>query len=55
MISLKTLNTLCNKLKAHPALLFDYTPDPEGKSEPKQRSKQGRISAKQSKSMRKQR
>jgi DNA-binding Xre family transcriptional regulator len=29
MVSLKTLNTLCNKLKAHPALLFDYKPDPE--------------------------
>ena len=29
MISLATLNTLCNKLKAHPALLFEYKPDPE--------------------------
>lgn len=29
MVSLKTLNTLCNKLKAHPALLFNYKPDPE--------------------------
>lgn len=29
MVSLKTLNTLCNKLKAHPALLFEYKPDPE--------------------------
>jgi DNA-binding Xre family transcriptional regulator len=29
MISLKTLNTLCNKLKVHPALLFEYKPDPE--------------------------
>ncbi len=28
-ISLKTLNTLCNKLKTHPAILFDYTPDTE--------------------------
>jgi DNA-binding Xre family transcriptional regulator len=28
-ISLKTLNTLCNKLKTHPAILFDYKPDPE--------------------------
>jgi DNA-binding Xre family transcriptional regulator len=28
-ISLKTLNTLCNKLKAHPALLFEYEPDVE--------------------------
>jgi DNA-binding Xre family transcriptional regulator len=29
MVSLETLNTLCNKLKAHPALLFDYVPDVE--------------------------
>jgi DNA-binding Xre family transcriptional regulator len=29
MVSLKTLNTLCNKLKVHPALLFEYKPDPE--------------------------
>lgn len=29
MISFKTLNTLCGKLKVHPAILFDYTPDPE--------------------------
>lgn len=29
-ISLKTLNTLCNKLKTHPAILFDYEPDQEG-------------------------
>jgi DNA-binding Xre family transcriptional regulator len=29
MVSLRTLNTLCNKLKAHPALLFEYKPDPE--------------------------
>lgn len=28
-VSFKTLNTLCNKLKAHPALLFEYKPDPE--------------------------
>lgn len=26
-VSLKTLNTLCNKLRTHPAILFDYTPD----------------------------
>lgn len=26
-VSLKTLNTLCNKLRAHPAVLFDYKPD----------------------------
>jgi DNA-binding Xre family transcriptional regulator len=29
MVSLKTLNTLCNKLKVPPALLFEYTPDRE--------------------------
>jgi len=29
MISFKTLNTLCNKLKVHPAILFDYEPDIE--------------------------
>jgi DNA-binding Xre family transcriptional regulator len=29
MVSLETLNTLCNKLKVHPALLFEYKPDPE--------------------------
>jgi DNA-binding Xre family transcriptional regulator len=29
MVSLKTLNTLCNKLKVTPALLFEYEPDPE--------------------------
>jgi DNA-binding Xre family transcriptional regulator len=32
MISLKTLNTICNKLKVHPALLFEYKPDPEERS-----------------------
>jgi len=43
MVSLRTLNTLCNKLKANPALLIDYTPDsdetPVAKpaSKPKQR------------------
>ena len=31
-VSLKTLNTLCNKLKTHPAILFDYKPDPEENS-----------------------
>jgi DNA-binding Xre family transcriptional regulator len=30
MISLKTLDTLCNILKVHPAILFDYKPDQEG-------------------------
>jgi DNA-binding Xre family transcriptional regulator len=29
MVSLKTLNTLCNKLRTHPAILFDYKPDVE--------------------------
>jgi DNA-binding Xre family transcriptional regulator len=29
MVSLRTLNTLCNKLKVHPAVLFEYEPDPE--------------------------
>lgn len=29
MVSLKTLNTLCNKLKVHPVILFDYVPDVE--------------------------
>lgn len=29
MISLKTLDILCNKLKVHPAILFDYMPDVE--------------------------
>lgn len=32
MVSFKTLNTLCNKLKVHPALLFDYKPDREENS-----------------------
>ena len=32
MVSLRTLNTLCNKLKVHPALLFEYKPDPEDKA-----------------------
>jgi DNA-binding Xre family transcriptional regulator len=31
-VSLKTLNTLCNKLKTHPAILFDYKPDREESS-----------------------
>lgn len=29
MVSLKTLDTLCNKLRTHPAILFDYKPDSE--------------------------
>lgn len=32
MISFKTLNIICNTLKAHPALLFDYTPDTKSRS-----------------------
>jgi DNA-binding Xre family transcriptional regulator len=39
MISLRTLNTLCNKLKVHPALLFEYKPDLE---EGTKRSAKGR-------------
>jgi DNA-binding Xre family transcriptional regulator len=31
-VSLKTLNTLCNKLRTHPAILFDYKSDPEEES-----------------------
>jgi DNA-binding Xre family transcriptional regulator len=31
-ISLKTLNTLCNKLQVHPVILFDYKPDSEERS-----------------------
>ncbi|MGH9765550.1 MAG: helix-turn-helix domain-containing protein [Blastocatellia bacterium] len=27
MVSIRTLNTLCNKLNVHPALLFEYSPD----------------------------
>lgn len=36
-VSLKTLNTLCNKLRTHPAILFDYTPDSEEGSSTKGR------------------
>ncbi|HKP85739.1 MAG TPA: helix-turn-helix transcriptional regulator [Blastocatellia bacterium] len=48
MISLKTLNTLCNKLKAHPALLFDYMPDTEERAMTirKHQHKRGQLSAK---------
>lgn len=42
MVSLKTLNTLCNKLKAHPALLLDYTPDPEERAVTKLKHMRGR-------------
>jgi DNA-binding Xre family transcriptional regulator len=46
MVSLRTLNTLCNKLKVHPALLFEYKPDPEEGTHPnsiKSRSKKRRL------------
>jgi len=36
-VSLKTLNTICNKLRTHPAILFDYTPDSEEGSSTKGR------------------
>jgi DNA-binding Xre family transcriptional regulator len=44
MVSLETLNTLCNKLKVHPALLFEYKPDPEdgARRSVKGRSKRGK-------------
>jgi len=29
MVSLKTLDTICNKLRVHPAILFDYKADAE--------------------------
>jgi DNA-binding Xre family transcriptional regulator len=32
MVSLETLNRLCNTLKVHPAILFDYMPDIEKRS-----------------------
>ncbi|HEX8129222.1 MAG TPA: helix-turn-helix transcriptional regulator [Pyrinomonadaceae bacterium] len=41
-ISLKTLNTLCNKLKVHPVILFDYTPDPEERNSITIKSRKGR-------------
>jgi DNA-binding Xre family transcriptional regulator len=42
MISFKTLNTICNKLKAHPALLFDYEPDVKERSSITIKSRRGR-------------
>jgi len=27
MVAFRTLNTLCNEINAHPALLIEYTPD----------------------------
>jgi DNA-binding Xre family transcriptional regulator len=55
MVSLKTLNTLCNNLKVHPALLFDYVPDPEGRmiTGTKEIDRQDRSSAKRRRSTRK--
>jgi DNA-binding Xre family transcriptional regulator len=41
-VSLKTLNTLCNKLKVHPAILFDYKPDPEEETRSSTKSSKGR-------------
>lgn len=42
MVSLKTLNTLCNKLKVHPAILFDYVPDVEKGTTRSIKSRKGR-------------
>jgi DNA-binding Xre family transcriptional regulator len=42
MVSLKTLNIICNKLKAHPAILFDYKPDPEEGFRSSTKSSKGR-------------
>jgi DNA-binding Xre family transcriptional regulator len=41
-VSFETLNTLCNKLKTHPAILFDYKPDPEEVSSIAIKSRKGR-------------
>ena len=41
-VSLKTLNTLCNKLKTHPAILFDYKADLEEGSSITIKSRKGR-------------
>jgi DNA-binding Xre family transcriptional regulator len=42
MISFKTLNTICNTLKAHPALLFNYEPDFEERNSIAIKSRKGR-------------
>lgn len=42
MVSLETLNTLCNKLKVHPALLFEYKPDPEEEASHSVKGRSGR-------------
>lgn len=39
MVALKTLDTLCNKLKVHPAILFDYQPNLEERIPIKSRKK----------------
>lgn len=41
-VALKTLNTLCNKLRTHPAILFDFTPDPEEGTASSIKSRKGR-------------
>jgi DNA-binding Xre family transcriptional regulator len=41
-VSFKTLNTLCNKLKVHPAILFDYIPDIEEGNSISIKSRKGR-------------
>ena len=33
MVSLETLDTLCDKLNAHPAMLLHYTPSPKRNAE----------------------
>jgi DNA-binding Xre family transcriptional regulator len=33
-ITFQSLNTLCNTLRTHPGLLFDYTPDVDAASSP---------------------
>ena len=40
-VSFKTLNTLCNKLKTHPAILFDYHPDLDEESPVTTKSRKG--------------
>ena len=40
-VSLKTLNTLCNELRTHPAILFDYEPDREEGSSIEIKSRKG--------------
>jgi DNA-binding Xre family transcriptional regulator len=42
MVSLKTLNTICNKLRTHPAILFDYKSDSEEGTRSSTKSSKGR-------------